>query len=69
MQPLIALFFKFKMILRYELYLKPFTTGPPTCHSLEFQGSLVEGERVSFVASYSGGYRYILKLSILNLSL
>ncbi|WMV15560.1 hypothetical protein MTR67_008945 [Solanum verrucosum] len=33
----------------------PIVPGPPTCHSLEFQGSLVEGERVSFVASYSGG--------------
>ncbi|XP_009597927.1 187-kDa microtubule-associated protein AIR9 [Nicotiana tomentosiformis] len=33
----------------------PIVPGPPTCHSLEFQGSLVEGERVSFLASYSGG--------------
>jgi hypothetical protein len=29
--------------------------GPPTCHSLEFLGSMIEGQRVSFIASYSGG--------------
>ncbi|XP_019185915.1 PREDICTED: 187-kDa microtubule-associated protein AIR9 isoform X3 [Ipomoea nil] len=33
----------------------PIIPGPPTCHSLEFVGSLVEGERVGFIASYSGG--------------
>ncbi|KAA8519385.1 hypothetical protein F0562_013641 [Nyssa sinensis] len=33
----------------------PIIPGPPTCQSLEFLGSLVEGERLSFVASYSGG--------------
>ncbi|KAK7852586.1 187-kda microtubule-associated protein air9 [Quercus suber] len=29
----------------------------PTCHSLEFLGSMIEGQRVSFIASYSGGER------------
>ncbi|XP_047261960.1 187-kDa microtubule-associated protein AIR9 isoform X3 [Capsicum annuum] len=33
----------------------PIVPGPPTCHSLEFQGSLIEGGCMSFVASYSGG--------------
>uniref|UniRef100_A0A5B7C371 187-kDa microtubule-associated protein AIR9 n=1 Tax=Davidia involucrata TaxID=16924 RepID=A0A5B7C371_DAVIN len=33
----------------------PIIPGPPTCQSLEFLGSLVEGERLSFAASYSGG--------------
>lgn len=33
----------------------PIVAGPPTCHSLEFLGSLVEGERLSYSASYSGG--------------
>lgn len=33
----------------------PIIPGPPTCQSLEFLGSLVEGERLSFIASYSGG--------------
>ncbi|KAM7505783.1 hypothetical protein LguiB_004687 [Lonicera macranthoides] len=33
----------------------PIIPGPPTCHSLEFRGSFVEGERLSFIASYSGG--------------
>ncbi|PHT37497.1 hypothetical protein CQW23_21070 [Capsicum baccatum] len=33
----------------------PIVPGPPTCHSLEFQGSLIEGDCMSFVASYSGG--------------
>lgn len=35
----------------------PIISGPPTCHSLEFVGSMVEGQRLSFVASYSGGER------------
>ena len=30
--------------------------GPPTCQSLEFLGSMIEGQRVSFIASYSGGW-------------
>ncbi|KAL2467410.1 microtubule-associated protein [Abeliophyllum distichum] len=33
----------------------PIMPGLPTCHSLEFLGSLVEGTRLSFIASYSGG--------------
>ncbi|CAK9158189.1 unnamed protein product, partial [Ilex paraguariensis] len=33
----------------------PIVAGPPTCQSLEFLGSFIEGERLSFVASYSGG--------------
>ncbi|XP_052179549.1 187-kDa microtubule-associated protein AIR9 [Diospyros lotus] len=33
----------------------PIIPGPPTCWSLEFLGSFVEGERLSFIASYSGG--------------
>lgn len=33
----------------------PIVPGPPTCHSLEFLGSLVEGERLSFNAVYTGG--------------
>ncbi|KAF5752705.1 microtubule-associated protein [Tripterygium wilfordii] len=35
----------------------PIISGPPTCQSLEFLGSLMEGQRLSFVASYSGGER------------
>ncbi|XP_031377815.1 187-kDa microtubule-associated protein AIR9 isoform X1 [Punica granatum] len=35
----------------------PVIPGPPTCHSLEFLGSIVEGQRISFVASYGGGER------------
>ncbi|GLT68497.1 hypothetical protein SLA2020_407210, partial [Shorea laevis] len=35
----------------------PIIPGPPTCHSLEFLGSMIEGQRVSFIASYSGGER------------
>ncbi|XP_057465602.1 187-kDa microtubule-associated protein AIR9 isoform X2 [Actinidia eriantha] len=33
----------------------PIIPGPPTCNSLEFHGSFVEGEHLSFIASYSGG--------------
>ncbi|KDP34944.1 hypothetical protein JCGZ_09232 [Jatropha curcas] len=33
----------------------PIIAGPPTCQSLEFLGSMMEGQRLSFVASYSGG--------------
>ncbi|KAL3616841.1 hypothetical protein CASFOL_039235 [Castilleja foliolosa] len=33
----------------------PIEPGPPTCRSLEFHGSLVEGSTLSFIASYSGG--------------
>ncbi|KAL8192254.1 hypothetical protein R6Q57_027921 [Mikania cordata] len=33
----------------------PISPGPPTCQSLEFNGSLVEGGRLAFIASYSGG--------------
>ncbi|KAI3455940.1 hypothetical protein Pfo_012603 [Paulownia fortunei] len=35
----------------------PIVPGPPTCRSLEFHGSLVEGARLSFIASYSGGVK------------
>ncbi|KAG8652144.1 187-kDa microtubule-associated protein AIR9 isoform X2 [Manihot esculenta] len=35
----------------------PIIPGPPTCRSLEFLGSMMEGQRLSFVASYSGGER------------
>ncbi|XP_077243847.1 outer arm dynein light chain 1 protein [Tasmannia lanceolata] len=31
--------------------------GPPTCYSLEFLGSMMEGQRLSFIAKYSGGER------------
>ncbi|XP_058200285.1 187-kDa microtubule-associated protein AIR9 isoform X1 [Rhododendron vialii] len=33
----------------------PIIPGPPTCQSLKFLGSFVEGQRLSFIASYSGG--------------
>ncbi|XP_050222045.1 187-kDa microtubule-associated protein AIR9 isoform X2 [Mercurialis annua] len=33
----------------------PVIPGPPTCQSLEFLGSMIEGQRLSFIASYSGG--------------
>ncbi|XP_059596141.1 187-kDa microtubule-associated protein AIR9 isoform X2 [Vitis vinifera] len=33
----------------------PIIAGPPTCPSLEFLGSMMEGQSLSFVASYSGG--------------
>ncbi|KAL3833703.1 hypothetical protein ACJIZ3_008439 [Penstemon smallii] len=35
----------------------PIVPGPPTCQSLEFHGSLVEGARLTFNASYSGGVK------------
>ncbi|KAL6500611.1 187-kDa microtubule-associated protein air9 [Orobanche hederae] len=35
----------------------PIVPGHPTCLSLEFQGSLIEGSRLSFIASYSGGVK------------
>lgn len=35
----------------------PIVPGPPTCRSLEFLGSMMEGQRLSFLASYSGGER------------
>ncbi|XP_020586552.1 187-kDa microtubule-associated protein AIR9, partial [Phalaenopsis equestris] len=38
-------------------HIGPIVPGPPCCHSLEFVGSLVEGNCVSFVASYSGGVK------------
>ncbi|KAG5254640.1 187-kDa microtubule-associated protein [Salix suchowensis] len=37
----------------------PIVPGPPNCQSLEFLGSMMEGQRLSFVASYSGGERGI----------
>lgn len=33
----------------------PIIPGPPTCQSLEFLGSMIEGQRLSFSASYTGG--------------
>ncbi|XP_022035556.1 187-kDa microtubule-associated protein AIR9 isoform X1 [Helianthus annuus] len=33
----------------------PIIPGPPTCQSLELHGSFVEGGRLTFTASYSGG--------------
>ncbi|GKC64572.1 hypothetical protein Tco_1097170, partial [Tanacetum coccineum] len=35
----------------------PVPPGPPTCQSLEFHGSLVEGQCLTFIASYSGGVK------------
>ncbi|KAL3522822.1 hypothetical protein ACH5RR_015656 [Cinchona calisaya] len=35
----------------------PIVPGLPTCHSLEFLGSLVEGEHLSCIASYGGGVK------------
>ncbi|PON54757.1 LRR domain containing protein [Parasponia andersonii] len=35
----------------------PIIPGPPTCRSLDFVGSMIEGQQLSFVASYSGGER------------
>lgn len=40
------------------MYYYVLITGPPTCLSLAFQGSVVEGARLSFIASYSGGYGF-----------
>ncbi|XP_024018937.1 187-kDa microtubule-associated protein AIR9 isoform X2 [Morus notabilis] len=35
----------------------PIVPGPPTCHSLDFVGSMIEGQQLSFIASYCGGER------------
>ncbi|KAL9147547.1 hypothetical protein ABFS82_13G180100 [Erythranthe guttata] len=35
----------------------PIVPGPPTCQLLEFQGSLIEGARLSFIANYTGGVK------------
>ncbi|KAH0932660.1 hypothetical protein HID58_009777 [Brassica napus] len=35
----------------------PIIAGHPTCQSLEFLGSMIEGQRLSFVASYTGGVK------------
>lgn len=35
----------------------PIVPGPPTCRSLEFVGSMIEGQQLSFIASYCGGER------------
>ncbi|KAG9439115.1 hypothetical protein H6P81_019280 [Aristolochia fimbriata] len=35
----------------------PIIPGPPTCQSLEFHGSMMEGQRLGFIATYSGGER------------
>ncbi|XP_038970512.1 187-kDa microtubule-associated protein AIR9-like [Phoenix dactylifera] len=36
-------------------YIGPILPGPPTCQSLKFLGSMVEGGRLSFLAEYTGG--------------
>ncbi|KAG1368409.1 putative 187-kDa microtubule-associated protein AIR9 [Cocos nucifera] len=38
-------------------YIGPILPGPPTCQSLKFLGSMVEGGRLSFIAKYTGGER------------
>ncbi|TKY72978.1 187-kDa microtubule-associated protein AIR9 [Spatholobus suberectus] len=35
----------------------PIIPGPPTCHCLEFLGSMIEGQRLNFNAVYIGGER------------
>jgi hypothetical protein len=35
----------------------PIVAGHPNCQSLEFLGSMIEGQRLSFVASYTGGMK------------
>ncbi|OVA18980.1 Leucine-rich repeat [Macleaya cordata] len=35
----------------------PIGPGPPTCQSLEFNGLMREGQRLSFIATYTGGER------------
>ncbi|CAJ2661630.1 unnamed protein product [Trifolium pratense] len=35
----------------------PIIPGPPTCHTLEILGSMIEGQRLNFNAVYSGGER------------
>ncbi|CAL0320193.1 unnamed protein product [Lupinus luteus] len=35
----------------------PITPGPPTCHFLEFHGSIIEGQCLNFNVVYSGGER------------
>ncbi|CAH8264737.1 unnamed protein product [Arabidopsis lyrata] len=35
----------------------PIVAGHPNCQSLEFLGSMIEGQRLSFVASYTGGIK------------
>ncbi|KAL9224400.1 hypothetical protein vseg_000436 [Gypsophila vaccaria] len=37
--------------------LGPILPGPPTCEELTFIGSMIEGERLSFTATYTGGVR------------
>ncbi|XP_038987888.1 187-kDa microtubule-associated protein AIR9 isoform X2 [Phoenix dactylifera] len=38
-------------------YIGPILPGPPTCQSLKFLGSIIEGGRLSFIAEYTGGER------------
>nr|XP_010905429.1 187-kDa microtubule-associated protein AIR9 isoform X2 [Elaeis guineensis] len=38
-------------------YIGPILPGPPTCQSLKFLGSMVEGGHLSFIAEYTGGER------------
>lgn len=35
----------------------PIVPGPPTCHSLDFHGSLVEGKQLGLIAKYTGGVK------------
>ncbi|XP_064970578.1 187-kDa microtubule-associated protein AIR9-like isoform X1 [Musa acuminata AAA Group] len=35
----------------------PIVPGPPSCRSLEFLGSIIEGSSLSFIAEYNGGKR------------
>ncbi|XP_057544940.1 187-kDa microtubule-associated protein AIR9 [Amaranthus tricolor] len=37
--------------------LGPIVPGPPLCEALKFSGSMMEGERLTFIASYSGGVK------------
>ncbi|KAL8129516.1 hypothetical protein V2J09_018671 [Rumex salicifolius] len=35
----------------------PVLPGPPICKSLQFSGSMMEGQNIGFIASYTGGIR------------
>lgn len=35
--------------------MMPHIAGPPTCKSIDFVGSMVEGERLGFTIVYNGG--------------
>ncbi|KAH7661175.1 Leucine rich repeat proteins some proteins containing F-box protein [Dioscorea alata] len=40
-------------------HIGPVLPGPPTCQSLKLVGSMVEGDRLTFLAQYTGGERGI----------